>query len=343
MSLLVTGGNGFVMSNLARVWLERHPDEDVTILDSNRPDAQVARFLGDMKGRIRWLEVDILDRSAWHAEARALGIDRIAHGAALTPHAWTDHEGVRHDPEHEDPERLLAVNLGGTLAALALARSLPSCKRFLLVSTGSVYGDEGPERPLPEDGFVAPGSLYGISKYAAELVAHRFAALYGLPVVAVRLSSVFGPMDRVLPSRHVICAPNRLTALALRGESIRLNSPEGVGDWIDVGDVAAALALLLEAERPRILCRIISRQARRSLSGQLADLVVAAVPGANWSVDPHDPNVAGDPTRTRGQWGAYDISRMSEEFGWEPRRLEQSLRDYVSWRREYEREPDAHE
>ena len=67
---------------------------------------------------------------------------------------------------------MLDVNLGGTRAALELARTLPDFRRFVLVSTGSVYGDEGPtDRLLPEVGHVDPTTLYGISKQAAEMVA----------------------------------------------------------------------------------------------------------------------------------------------------------------------------
>ena len=167
MTLLVTGAQGFVMSNLVRAWLRRHPSERVVALDFAPPDTLARRWFSAEADRITWLQADILAREAWFGPARDAGVDLIVHGAAVTPHAWVDEAGVRHGPEREQPERVLDVNLGGTRAALELARTLPDFRRFVLVSTGSVYGDEGPtDRPLPEVGYVDPTTLYGISKYA---------------------------------------------------------------------------------------------------------------------------------------------------------------------------------
>ncbi|MBZ7924946.1 NAD(P)-dependent oxidoreductase [Ensifer adhaerens] len=334
MSLLVTGGHGFVMSNLVRAWLQKHPSESVTLLDTLPPDEMAERFFRGVKDRIRWIVADLRDRGTWFNEALSLGIDRIVHGAAVTPHAWFDGTGARHDPERENPERVLDVNLGGTLAVLAFARELPACRRFLLVSTGSVYGDDGPDGPLPEEGYVAPTTLYGVSKLAAEMVARRYGELYDLPVVTARLSSVFGPMDRMLPSRHVACAPNRMTALALAGNDLRLNSTDGVGDWVAVQDVAVALALLVEAERPLNAVYNIASGVAVSL-GTLVETVERLVPGLRWSVDPSHPNVVAEPSKLRGQWGAYDISRLGTEFGWTPLPLEQRLQDYIEWQKEF--------
>jgi UDP-glucose 4-epimerase len=341
VSLLVTGGNGFVMSNFVRQWLERKPEEIVTVLDRDAPDDVAQRYFGPFAGRIRWIKSDIGARQTWQDEASRHGIDQIVHGAALTPHPWVDNSGTTHDPEREMPERIIDVNLGGTLAILAFARSLPHCRRLVVVSTGSVYGDDGPDdRPLPEFGYVSPGTLYGISKYAAELVAGRYANLFDLPVVAVRLASVFGPMDRVLPSRHVICAPNQMTALALAGEPIRLNSPDGVGDWISALDVANALTALLEAERPQHSTYNIASGSAKTLA-YLAELTASLVPGTTWSVDPEQANVVADPGRRLGQWGAYDISLMQREFGWAPGSLEHRLADYIVWRRTEEKSEAA--
>ena len=76
MSLLVTGGHGFVMSNLARLWLDRHPHERVTILDRDHPDEAARRFFAGVEDRIRWIAADILDPGAWHDEARRHGVAR---------------------------------------------------------------------------------------------------------------------------------------------------------------------------------------------------------------------------------------------------------------------------
>ncbi len=80
------------------------------------------------------------------------------------------------------------------------SRTLPSFGRFIYVSSGAVYKNHGPDRPgepLPEDGYVMPRRLYGISKLASELITERYGSLFGLSTASVRPSSVYGPMDRV--------------------------------------------------------------------------------------------------------------------------------------------------
>ena len=97
-------------------------------------------------------------------------------------------------------------------------RGTPELKRFVYVSSGAVYRDHGPDtpgEPLPEDGYVAPEALYGISKWAAEMVAERYAELFGLSAVSVRLSSVYGTMDRATASRNFRHVPNRIAHMAL--------------------------------------------------------------------------------------------------------------------------------
>ena len=156
----------------------------------------------------------------------------------------------------------MRINVGGTIAILEVARRLPDLKRFLYVSTGSVYADDGPVTtgaPLPEDGYVAPKTLYGISKYASELIVSRYAQLYGMSCVAARLSAVYGPMDRVTDSRNVRCLPNLVANLAVAGEPLKVSGLDAVGDWIHADDVATALAALLgarDASPSRLQCRL---------------------------------------------------------------------------------------
>ena len=134
------------------------------------------------------------------------------------------------------------------------ARAGPGIRRFVYVSSGSVYRHHGPDwsgEPLPEDGYVAPLTLYGISKFAAEMVANRYADLFGLPAVSVRLSSVYGPMDRVTGSRNVRHVPNRIAHMALSGETIRPTSLDPTGDYVLSTDVASAILGLIDAPELR--------------------------------------------------------------------------------------------
>ena len=164
----------------------------------------------------------------------------------------------------------------------------------------------------------------------------RYAEAMGLAAVAVRFSGVFGPMDRITPARAVRCAPNRIAHLALAGETIRLNDPDGVGDWIHAGDVAEALVRLLRAPK---LAHPVYNIAYGELA-TLSDLIAyttEAVPGTRWeTVADADAEVLADARRRTGRFGAYDISRLSDELGWRPRPLRQAMHHYIDWLRENE-------
>jgi nucleoside-diphosphate-sugar epimerase len=339
MTILITGGNGFVMSNLVLHWLASDPAERAVILDSSAPDPLLRRFLAPVLDRVAWVQASILEPAAWAPALAGRGIDRVVHGATITPHAYVAADGTRRDPERENPRRILEVNLMGTVALLDWARAAPGLRRFLLVSTGSVYGDEGPAEagaPLPEEGYVAPTTLYGISKHAAELVARRYGEIDGMPVTAVRLASVYGPMDRVTEARHVRCLPWRVAHLALAGEELRAASYDAVGDWIHAGDVAAAIALLLRAPAPRHPVYNVGSGRAETIAGLVA--AARAVLPVTARETAEDPNLPGDPARRAGQWGAYDITRLRQELGWQPAPLGQRLREYIDWIREFEPE-----
>ncbi|TGR72759.1 NAD-dependent epimerase/dehydratase family protein, partial [Mesorhizobium sp. M2D.F.Ca.ET.223.01.1.1] len=84
-------------------------------------------------------------------------------------------------------------------------------------------------------------------KFASEMVTNRYADLFGLSAVSVRLASVYGPMDRATESRDFRHVPNRVAHMALAGETIRPNSLEPVGDYVASTDVAAAILALIDA------------------------------------------------------------------------------------------------
>ena len=178
---------------------------------------------------------------SWTAALDAHGITAVVHGATVTPISRGSDREAKRQPEAEIPAGIVDVNLMGTVRMLEWARGRPGVKRFVYVSSGSVYRHHGPDwsgEPLPEDGYVAPLTLYGISKFAAEMVVNRYADLFGLSAISVRLSSVYGPMDRVTGSRNFRHVPNRVAHMALAGETIRPNSLEPLGDYVLSTDVA---------------------------------------------------------------------------------------------------------
>ena len=336
MTLLITGGGGFVMSHLARTWLEADERAGVLVLDTSAPDGTAERFFAPVAERLDYIQADVLDSDALADIADAHAITHIVHGAAITSIIGASEPGAAEAPggPPPDPRRQLEVNIQGTANLLHWAATLTGIQRFIYVSSGSVYGGGPAEGPVPEEGYVGPDGFYAISKYASELLTAHYGAAAGLPVVAVRFSGVFGPMDRITRSRTVRCAPNRIAHLALAGETIKVNHLDGVGDWIHATDVAEALVLLLEAQT-------ITHPVYNIAYGELATIadlieyVAEVVPGVRHRVAPDaEANVLDDARRRSGRFGAYDIARMSDEFGWRPRPLRDAMHDYIAWLKE---------
>jgi nucleoside-diphosphate-sugar epimerase len=246
----------------------------------------------------------------------------------------------------------LETNVMGTARVLAWAEALPALQRLVYVSTGSVYGPKGPDTqgpdtqgpdtpgpdtpgaPLPEEGYIEPDGLYGHSKYAAERLAVQAARQFRLPAVAVRLSSVFGPLDRDTPARAAQLAPHVVLSRALAGETIRVNDLSAGGDYIHAGDVAAAISLLLRAPGPLPHEVYNLASGRLASLGELIDLARERLPatrveelpqGEGGALDWHQ-----DPVQRGRRWGAYDISRLAA-LGWRPRPLRDALHAYLDW------------
>lgn len=189
MSILVTGGAGFIGSHLVRLLLDE-TDARIVIVDNfndyydpslKRDNA--ARF--ERESRVALIEGDFCDREFNGKVLKDYEINRIVHLGAYA--------GVR--VSVAQPELYQQVNVGGTLALLEAVREHPVA-RFLLISSSTVYG-RGAEIPFCEDGVLGiPASPYGVTKRAAELMGQTYHLLHGIPVVCLRPFSVYGPRLR---------------------------------------------------------------------------------------------------------------------------------------------------
>jgi len=173
--VLVTGGAGFIGSNLARYLLAKN--YKVRVLDnlSTGKLENIKRFISD----IEFVEGDVCDRE--RAKDIAEGAEFVFHLAALpsVPRSI------------EDPFTTNRVNVEGTLNLL-LAAKKSGVKRFIYASSSSVYGKTGATEKH-EDMPVHPASPYALSKYAGERYCQIFFEIYGLETVCLRYFNVFGP------------------------------------------------------------------------------------------------------------------------------------------------------
>jgi UDP-glucose 4-epimerase len=226
MRSLVTGGAGFIGSNLVDALLAR--GDEVTIVDDLSTGRQ-ENLDGALAAGAELVEMDIRSGTELSALASERRPERVFHLAAQID--------VR--KSLEDPAFDAAVNVGGTANVLEAARAA-GCGRVVFISTGgAIYGEgEGQELPLPESAPIAPMSAYGQSKFAAEGYLALYERLYGLSGVSLRLGNVYGPRQDPLGEAGVIAIFCGL--LKEGGSPTVFGDGTQTRDYIYVGDVVAA-------------------------------------------------------------------------------------------------------
>lgn len=236
MSVFVTGGAGFVGLNLLERLLAR--GEEVVSFSLSPPPDRAARALAKLPGKLQWVQGDVRDAGAVDKALRASGARQVVHGAVITADVAR---------ERRDAMGIVSANVQGTVNVLESARKR-GAERFLYLSSASVYGanslageslSESDTAPLPE-------TLYAVTKYAAEGIARRYATVFDMPVVAARLSAVFGRWEYDTGMRDTLSPPYLLTCMAQRGEAAVLAGP-GERDWIYAADVAAGIVALMDS------------------------------------------------------------------------------------------------
>ncbi len=215
--ILLTGGAGFIGSNLAEALLEH--GYEVRVLDNFSTGKR--ENLATVYGHLEVLEGDIRDREVVGSAME--GVDRVIHLAAMSSVPWSV----------EDPEAAHAINVTGTLNVLVSARD-KGVKRVVLASTSAVYG-EGPLQPKTEDMVPEPRSPYAATKLATEHYAAVFSAVYGLETVVLRYFNVYGRRQDPA-SEYAAVIPKFITRLLAGQRAVIYGDGEQTRDFIFVDD-----------------------------------------------------------------------------------------------------------
>ncbi len=293
MKALVTGGAGFIGSNLVDALLDR--GDAVTIVD-DLSTGRRENLDGALAAGAELVELDIRDAEGL-AEATAAAKPQIVFHLA----AQID---VRRSIE--DPAFDAAVNVGGTANLLEAMRTAGS-SRIVFVSTGgAIYGEgEGKQLPLDESAPIAPLSAYGQSKFAAEGYLALYERLYGLSGVSLRLGNVYGPRQDPLGEAGVIAIfCGRLRA----GERPTVfGDGTQTRDYIYVGDVVAAALAAAESSLSGPV------NIGSGIETDVLELarVLAGIDGTEDFAPELAPARAGEVQRI-----SLDASRAERELGW---------------------------
>ena len=321
MATLVTGGVGFVGASIVKQLAAR--GHEVVSYDVLAADALTSHFLGDLAEQVTFINGDILDTAGLDALRREHSIDRIVHAAVFTVNR-TDRETAR-------SKEILDINLTGTGNLLEMAREI-GVQRFVYISSGAAYGlCRDPDQTYNEDDHPQPGNLCGITKLASEQLTERYGHLHGFSTASLRVSTPYGPMERVTGHRDNMSTPQQWTGQLLRGEPITLDTTDYGRDYTYVLDTGSAIATVVDApELPHHLYNITNgvpvtgEQIQRTLAELFPETRIveaAATEPAGSSLGP-----------TRGPLSGY---RLWHDLGWVPEYdLAAGLTDYVRWRRD---------
>jgi UDP-glucose 4-epimerase len=234
MEALVTGGAGFIGSNLVDALLAR--GDRVVVIDDLSTGRRENLEDAIPKGA-QLLEADITDNAALSRTFEAHSPDVVFHLAAQID--------VRRSVS--DPVFDLGVNVGGTLNLLEATRQKPGSRVILASTGGAVYG-EGSGRPLPLDerAECMPDAPYGQSKYTAEGYLSLYSRLYGVSTISLRLGNVYGSRQDPLGEAGVVAI--FCGALLDGGVPKVFGDGHQTRDYIYVGDVVDAFLTAAESE-----------------------------------------------------------------------------------------------
>jgi nucleoside-diphosphate-sugar epimerase len=321
VTILVTGGAGFVGLNVVETLLAR--GEDVVLFDTCSLPPRAARALESSGGTHLSVEQgSILDAGGLAAVFRKHRIDRVIHAAAVT-------SGPAR--EARDPGRIVEVNLNGTVNVLQAARQ-HGVKRTVYVGSGAAYGESLYRLPwLYEDTPSKPTTLYSVTKHAAERICMRLRELWEMDIVGVRLGTVIGPWERDTGARDNFGTHSQLAAMALAGETAVLPEREVQRDWVYTKDVAHALIALAHAPALRsTLYNVSSGCAWSNPIAQWCEALRRAFPRFQYRTA--QANETANIWFTDRDRGLMDIGRLARDLDFRPKFLMgEAYSDFIDW------------
>ena len=301
MDCLVTGGAGFIGSNLVDALVAR--GDRVTVID-NLSSGKRANLEQAIANGVALREADVRDAGAVAEILEAARPEVVFHLAAQID--------VRYSVEH--PAGDADANVLGTIAVLEAAQAVGS-RRIVNTSTGGGLYGNAHMLPTPEDHPIRPLAPYGQGKYAAEGYCELYTRLHGLSTVSLRYGNVYGPRQDVHGEAGVVAI---FCGHLIEGRRpIVFGDGRQTRDWVDVSDVVRAN--LLAADMPDLIGPVNIGHGHETSVLQLLDALRDVSDGGPVGEPEFAPERPGEVMRS-----CLDVGRAKRELGWEP---EVDLRD----------------
>lgn len=312
MTIIVTGGAGFIGSNFIFYMLNNHPTYRIICLDKLTYAGNLSTLKSVMdKENFRFVKADICDRQA---------IDSLFEEE--NPNIVVNFAAESHvDRSIETPNVFLETNIMGTAVLLEASRKY-AVKRFHQISTDEVYGDLPLDRPdlfFTEKTPIQTSSPYSASKASADLLVLAYHRTYGLPVSISRCSNNYGPYhfpEKLIPLMIANALNNKPLPVYGKGLNVR--------DWLYVEDHCKAIDLIIHKGRVGEVYNVGGHNEMKNID--IVKIICKAL-GKPESLITFVADRKGHDMRY-----AIDPTKIKNELGWQPEtKFADGMKKTIDW------------
>lgn len=318
MTIIVTGGAGFIGSNFVFHMLQAHPDYRIVCLDKLTYAGNLSTLEPVLQqDNFRFVKADICDRQAVDKLFQEEKPDIVVNFAAES-HV---------DRSIENPGIFLETNIMGTAVLVDACRKY-GIQRYHQVSTDEVYGDLPLDRPdlfFTEETPLHTSSPYSSSKASADLLVMAYYRTYGLPVTISRCSNNYGPYhfpEKLIPLMIANAMADKPLPVYGNGENVR--------DWLYVEDHCRAIDLIIHNGKVGEVYNVGGHNEKRNI-----DIVriICQELGKPESLIVHVEDRKGHDRRY-----AIDPAKIHRELGWLPEtKFEDGIKKTIKWYLEHKK------
>lgn len=309
MKALITGGNGFLGSTLARMLMEKN--YQISIFDITNNNTILSET---EKSRVTFFQGDLGNMAHVINAVKEFGPDSIFHVGSLLS-----------VPSENNPQNAFRVNAEGSYNVFEAARIF-EVKKVLYSSSMNVYGIDIKGEVVDDYTLQRPTTIYGVLKAFSENLGRYYAKKYGIDFRALRYASIVGPGSK---TKHVTVHNSWMIEKSFYGQAFQIFvEPQTKNSIVYFKDAARAMVLLDEAPKESIKTMCYNLLGLRVSAQELAEKVREKIPQAQLSFQPEEEIM-----RIHRPLQKFTISdsKAREEWGWQPEYLlDQMVEDFVS-------------